>query len=261
MCRDDLREPLYSVKQTNSTAEFPPVRAPDHSSQEPSKVMDADYALVRRLRQRDAAAFEILVKKYKQPLINFATRFLGDPIEARDVAQNVFVRVFKRCDQFQFHSKVSTWLYAIARNLCHNEYRRRLRQRTEPFDSFSSHDLSTGHLLRASYESELEQKIEESLASLPGKQRVAILLFQEQDRSYGEIAVALGISVSATKALIHRGRQELKRQLRPYLQSGAWPVQPQSRTVLELRRSEGFQAKTTGGGRRSSLCSLTMTGI
>ena len=215
------------------------LRDPDHSWRRPSKVMDADYALVGRLRQGDVAAFEMLVEKYKQPLINFATRFLGDPIEAHDVAQNVFVRVFKRCHQFQFHSKVSTWLYAIARNLCHNEYRRRLRQRTEPFDSFSSHHPSTGHLPKATYEWELEQKIEESLASLPGKQRAAILLLQEQDLSYGEIALALGTSVSATKALIHRGRQELKRQLRPYLRTGAWPAKPQSGRVLELRPGAG----------------------
>ena len=100
------------------------------------KVADADYLLADQVRQGDTAAFEELVEKYKQPIINFATRFLGDPIEAHDVAQNVFVKVFKSASHFQYQSKFSAWLYVVARNLCRNEYRRRIRHRTEPFDWF-----------------------------------------------------------------------------------------------------------------------------
>ncbi len=219
------------------------VTDPHLSSRQPSNVIDGDYCLIDRLRQGDLDAFEALVEKYKQPIINFAARFLGDPVEAHDVAQNVVIRVFKRSDRFQFHSKVSTWLYTITRNLCHNEYRRRVRQRTEPFDLVNSQDPTTGQTPETTYQWELEQKIEESLASLPAKQRAAILLLQEQDLSYGEIGVALGTSVSATKALIHRARQELKRQLRPYLLTGAWPAKPKNRGVLEFSPSEGFRRR------------------
>ena len=201
-----------------------------------SKAADADYLLADQVRQGDPAAFEVLVDKYKQPIINFASRFLGDPIEAHDVAQNVFVQVFKRASRFQRQSRFSTWLYAIARNLCRNEYRRRLRQRTELLDGVSpdhrgasrlkSETLRYANIPEAVFERELHQKIEESVASLPRKQRAAILLLLKQDLSYAEVAIVLGVSMAATKGLIHRARQTLKRQLRPYLRTGSAPANP-----------------------------------
>lgn len=208
------------------------------SGQQALKDADTDYLLADKVRQGDLAAFEELVEKYKQPIINFASRFLGDPIEAYDVAQNVFVRVFKSGSRFQHQCKFSTWLYAIARNLCRNEYRRRVRQKTELFDWFNpgrlsarrlgSEDLRQSTMPEAVFGGELEQKIAESLALLPEKQRAAILLRQDQNLSYEEIAMSLGTSVSATKTLIYRARQKLKRQLQPYLRTGAWGAKVQN---------------------------------
>jgi RNA polymerase sigma-70 factor (ECF subfamily) len=210
------------------------------------KIVDADYLLADQIRQGDLAAFEELVEKYKQPLINFASRFLGDPTEAHDVAQNVFVKVFKLASRFQYQSKFSTWLYAIARNLCRNEYRRRVRQRTESFDwsdqgslktrQSSSKDLRQTTMAEAVFGRELEQKIEESMALLSEKQRSAILLRQERDLSYEEIAMSLGTSVSATKALIHHARQKLKRRLQPYLRTGAWAPRGRKNSASGARR-------------------------
>lgn len=196
------------------------------SWQRASKVADVDYLLADQVRQGDPAGFEMLVDKYKQPIINFASRFLGDPVEAHDVAQNVFVQVFKLASHFQYRSRFSTWLYAIAHNLCRNEYRRRLRQRTElldwaALDRPKSEALLDANIPEEVFEGELQQKIEESVASLPRKQRTAIVLLLNQDLSYDEVASALKTSVSATKGLIHRARQKLKRQLRPYLRTGA----------------------------------------
>jgi RNA polymerase sigma-70 factor (ECF subfamily) len=194
------------------------------------KAADADYLLADQVRQGDLAAFESLVQKYKQPIINFASRLLGDPIEAHDVAQNVFVRVFKFYGHFQYQSKLSTWLYAIARNLCRNEHRRRLRERTGLLEWVGREHRSTGrpncgdsrdaNIPEAVFDVELQQRIEESVASLPEKQRAAILLLLKQDLSYDEVAIVLGTSVSSIKGLIHRARQKLKRQLRPYLRTG-----------------------------------------
>ena len=212
------------------------------------KSSDADYLLADKVARGDIAAFEELVEKYKQPVINFASRFLGDPIEAHDVAQNVFVQVFKLAHCFHFQSKFSTWLYAIARNQCRNEYRRRLRQRNRCFDRIrldhssadqpGLDDLQCADIPKAVYERELEQKIEESLASLPQNQRTAILLLQNQELSYEDVAAVLGTSVSATRAVIHRGRQQLKRQLRLYLRTGAWASKPLNRRGAELKRSQ-----------------------
>ena len=178
------------------------------------------------------AALEVIIEIYQQPIISYASRFLGDPTEAHDVAQNVFVQVFKQGDRFRFQSKVSTWLYAIARNICRNEYRRRVRQRTELLDSvrhahrsigrLKSQDLRCESIPEAVLEAELQQKIEESVASLPRTERTAILLLLQQDLSYRELALILGTSVSAIKGKIHRARQRLKGQLEPYLRTGAW---------------------------------------
>jgi RNA polymerase sigma-70 factor (ECF subfamily) len=234
------------------------------SRQKALKVADADYLLADQVRQGDLAAFEEFVEKYKQPLINFATRFLGDPVEAHDVAQNVFVKVFKQANRFKYQSKFSTWLYAIARNLCRNEYRRRVRHRTEPFDWSSPGTLSTGRSnsedLRQTtvpeviFGRELDQKIEESLALLPEKQRSAILLRQERDLSYEEIAMVLGTSVATTRALIHRARQNLKGRLQPYLRTGAWAPKARSNSILK-QGTVCRGAKGTGRQYANTFCS------
>ena len=236
-----LRRPQ---KQARSKREILPVQLREHRSvlwRWPVNAPADDYSLADLLRRGDLAALEVIIEIYRKPIIGYASRFLGDPTEAHDVAQNVFVQVFKQADRFRFQSKVSTWLYAIARNLCRNEYRRRLRQRTEVFDGLTlehrsteqpnSEDLRQANIPQAVFETELQQKIEESLTCLPENQRTAIILLHEQDFSYDEVATFLGTSVSAIKGLIYRARQKLKRQLCPYLRTGAWAARPQSSEV------------------------------
>jgi len=190
---------------------------------------DPDHSLAARLRAGDLLAFEHLVQKYEQPIVNFATRILRDMDEAQDVAQNVFVQAFRALANFQFASRLSTWLYAIARNLCLNELRRRSRHRLASLDHEQEtrlkeqfEDTRTRSASELLFEAELTQKIEEALAALPEPQRKAILLWSEHQMSYQEIAEILQVSLPATKSLIHRGRITLKRKLRPYLRSGTW---------------------------------------
>ena len=188
-----------------------------------------------RVKQGDAAAFAELVDKYKQPVMNVAYRMLHDATEAEDLAQAVFVQVFKSAHRYQVSSKFSTWLFTIARNLCLNEIRRRSRHRAESMDA--SHpeqedqplhqfeDKQTASPPERLLHGELEAKIEEALGDLPENQRLAIVLCRQDELSYEEIARVLGCSVSAIKSLIHRGRETLKQKLKPYLQSGAWGEQ------------------------------------
>lgn len=194
--------------------------------------LDPDAALMLRVKRGDRAAFTELVEKYKQPVMNFVFRTLRDEIEAEDLAQNVFLQVYKSRARYERTAKFSTWLFTIARNLCLNEIRRRSRhpvdsmdtphpeQEDQPLHQFEDHKTASPpeRLLH----SELEQKIEQALAVLPENQRLAILLCRQDELSYEEIAKVLGCSVSATKSLIHRGRETLKQKLKPYLQSGAW---------------------------------------
>ena len=185
-----------------------------------------------RVKQGDTGAFTELVEKYKQPIMNLVYRTIHDATEAEDLAQNVFVQVFKSASRYQSTAKFSTWLFTIARNLCLNEIRRRSRHPAESLDAphpeqedqplHQFEDKKSFSPPESLLQGELAGKIEEALADLPENQRSAILLCRQEDLSYEEIAAVLGCSVSATKSLIHRGRVTLKEKLKAYLRSGQW---------------------------------------
>jgi|SRR5580658_6714981 RNA polymerase sigma-70 factor (ECF subfamily) len=197
-----------------------------------AKPEDPDAALMLRVKGGDMEAFEALVEKYKRPIINMMFRMIRDLDEAEDLAQNVFLRVYQSADRYQASAKFSTWIFTIARHLCLNEIRRRARHPEDSLESSQSdnddqpakqfQDSRTFSPPQAFLHGELERKIQQALAELPEKQRLAITLCQEQELSYDEIADVLECSLSATKSLIHRGRETLKQKLKPYLQSGAW---------------------------------------
>ena len=194
--------------------------------------LDPDAALMLRVKRGDRAAFTELVEKYKQPVMNFVFRTLRDEIEAEDLAQNVFLQVYKSRARYERTAKFSTWLFTIARNLCLNEIRRRSRHPAESLDATHPEqddqprqqfeDKKNFSPPDRLLQSELAQKIEAALAELPENQRTAILLCRQDELSYEEIAKVLGCSLSATKSLIHRGRETLKQKLKPYLKTGEW---------------------------------------
>lgn len=193
---------------------------------------DPDAALMLRVKEGDCDAFETLVEKYQQPLMNFVYRTLPDATEAEDLAQHVFLQVFKSAHRYEVSAKFTTWLFTIARNLCLNEIRRRSRHPADSLDeTFAGtddqpirqpEDLRTFSPTDSLLQGELEEKIEQALADLPEKQRTAILMCRGDEFSYEDIARVLECSVSATKSLIHRGRETLKQKLKPYLKTGAW---------------------------------------
>src|SRR5258707_12398051 len=96
---------------------------------------DPDAAIMLRVKRGDSVAFAELVEKYKQPVMNLIYRILRDATEAEDLAQNVFVQVYKSAHRYEVSAKFSTWLFTIARNLCLNEIRRRTRH---PADSLEA---------------------------------------------------------------------------------------------------------------------------
>ena len=195
---------------------------------------DPDAVLMLRVKRGDRVAFVTLVEKYKQSLFSFVFRTLRDETETEDVAQNTFLQVWKSRARYERTAKFTTWLFTIARNLCLNEIRRRSRHPAESLEeTHPEHDdqpsrqyedkqifLPTENALH----SELAKKIEEALAELPENQRTAILLCRQDEVSYEEIAEILGCSLSATKSVIHRGRETLKEKLKPYLQTGDWDI-------------------------------------
>jgi RNA polymerase sigma-70 factor (ECF subfamily) len=195
---------------------------------------DPDASLMLRVKRGDTEAFAELVDKYKQPVMNLVFRLLRDATEAEDLAQGVFVQVYKSAHRYEVSARFSTWLFTIARNLCLNEIRRRSRH---PADSLEAaypesedqparqfEDRKAFSAPDALLRRELEQKIEQALAELPENQRTAVLLCRQEELSYEEIAKVLGCSLSATKSLIHRGRETLKQRLKPYLRTGSWKI-------------------------------------
>ena len=176
--------------------------------------------------------FEKLYRGYYKKLVRSFLSKGCPPEDARELAQETLLRVYRSMDRFRDESSLATWMFTIARNLCLNEIRRRSRHPADSLESSQSdHDEHPGrqyedfrvfsppdNLLQG----ELEQKVEEALAELPENQRAAILLCRGEELSYEEIAKVLGCSLSATKSLIHRGRETLKQKLKPYLRSGIW---------------------------------------
>src|SRR5438445_8802638 len=163
---------------------------------------DPDAALMLRVKQGDGGALAELVDKYKRPVMNVVYRMLRDATEAEDLAQNVFVQVYKSAHRYEVSAKFSTWLFTIARNLCLNEIRRRSRhpadsmdathpeQADQPWQQFE--DRKTLSPPDSLLQGELETKIEHALAELPENQRTAILLCRQDELSYEDIDEVLG---------------------------------------------------------------------
>ncbi len=194
---------------------------------------DPDAALMLRVKRGDRAAFEELAARYQQPVLNFIFRTLPDATEAEDLAQGVFVQVWKSAARYEPSAKFSTWLFTIARNLCLNELRRRSRHPADSLDApaHPDSDEPRGHSVEDKHGSaapdtllrgELEAKVAEAVAALPENQRTALLLWQRDELAYEDIAEVLDCSLSAVKSLIHRARETLKARLKPYLRTGEW---------------------------------------
>jgi RNA polymerase sigma-70 factor (ECF subfamily) len=190
---------------------------------------DPDTELMLKVRRGNRAAFEALVVKYQRPVINTIYRSVGDLTEAEDLAQNVFVQVWKVRGRYKPTAKFSTWLFTIVRNICLNEVRRRARHPTDSLDKPVT-DATDGnetpwqvpdpHAKPPSDETldaELRRRVDAALSALPEAQRTAMLLLRHQNMPYEEIAKVMRCSLSATKSLIHRARTLLRDQLKPYL--------------------------------------------
>lgn len=178
-----------------------------------------------RVKAGDMGAFEQLVERHQHSVVGTVAHMLGNGAEAEDIAQHVFVRVWKSAARYEPRAKFTTWLMTITRNLVFNEMRRRQRAHLIPLEPADDDQLQSqyadkdtpapdGELLKA----EMAQAVESAIASLPEKHRLAIVLRRYEDMSYEDIAVVLKTSVSAVKSLLFRARADLKDKLAKYLE-------------------------------------------
>ena len=188
---------------------------------------DPDVKLMLRVRAGDRKSFERLFLNYSKPLMNFVRRFVGSQAVAEEVAQEVFLKVYRARGSYEPRSRFSTFLFRVATNHCLNELRRgEHRQKIEPFDR----DLETEDgLLRSEIgdpgpgpeelvqAERLSRAVERAIGALPETQRAALLLLRYHGQSYEEIALALDLSVPAVKSLLNRAKTALRERLSPYL--------------------------------------------
>jgi RNA polymerase sigma-70 factor (ECF subfamily) len=172
----------------------------------------------------DAGLFEAFVRRYQDMVFATAVRLLGNPAEAEDVAQTVFLRAFQRFGEIGSSPAAAGWLKTVTRNACLNHlsrYRARWRffselGRPDADDAETSYEaglMSDDSLALDVERADLREHLEAALRRLPDHQRVPIVLFHFEDMSYQDIAVVLGVSLGKVKTDIHRGREALRRQL------------------------------------------------
>lgn len=184
-----------------------------------------DIRLMALVGAGEDPAFEQLVERHQRLVIGTVGRMLGSGSDAEDIAQQVFVRVWKNAKRYEPRAKFTTWLLKITRNLVFNELRRRSRHPQVPLQSESDEEERPFRDEQAVapdaslLEHELRQAVDAAIANLPETQRMAVVLRRYEELSYEEIAEALDQSVSAVKSLLFRARTELRANLQRYLSS------------------------------------------
>lgn len=189
--------------------------------------MESDLDLMQRIRSGDAASFETLLRRYRVPLVSYLFRMVRDTALAEDLAQEVFLRVYKARERYQPEARFTTWLYRIATNLALNA----IRDRKDAVPETASENLEGGIPLdrfvdtRPTAEQRLIQGdrarlIRQAVASLPENQRAAVILHKYQEVDYRQISKILSVSESAVKSLLFRAYEALRERLEPLLREG-----------------------------------------
>jgi len=197
-----------------------------------------------QVRDGDAAAFTELVLRYQNRLLTVLEHLVGSREQAEDLAQDVFVRVFKARERYAPEAKFSTWLFTIANNVASNALRSRSRRREVGVPEGNGADsapLALDQLAKAASgfmptraldKAEQAEMVRNAVAALSERQRMALLLAKFEGMSYQDIAQTMGLSVQAIKSLLSRARVNLKEILTPYVERGTRPEDGEPRPGL-----------------------------
>jgi RNA polymerase sigma-70 factor (ECF subfamily) len=193
------------------------------STPNPSEANAIDFTLMERIGAGDHQAFRELVERHQNAVIGTVAKMLGNASESEDIAQQVFLRIWRNAKRYRPDAKFTTYLFTITRNLVFNESRRKSRKKEVSSDE---REENSNCLVEASpdrqpdaelLQAELQQAVDAAIASLPETQRMAVVLRRYEQLSYEEIAETLELSVSAVKSLLFRARTTLRESLSDYL--------------------------------------------
>ena len=178
---------------------------------------EPEIGWMARIREGDVDAFRLLVEAHQARVIGTISKMLGTDAESEDLAQQVFIRVWKSAPRYRPTAKFTTWLFRITRNLVFNELRRKrhfVDQAEEISEPTERAEKEPDQVL---LEEELQLAIQDAINRLPESQRMAIILRRYEEMPYEEIAKVMGTTVPAVKSILFRARAELRQRLAKYL--------------------------------------------
>lgn len=180
----------------------------------------SDEELIERFQKGDVYAFDLIVKRYKEQLLNFVYRFVGNQEEAEDIVQETFLRVYRKRKAYKRIAKFSTWIYTIAGNLSRTELRRRKRRKLFSVTDMGFEDRDyeisdEGHNPEDQVDGIIQEEIiQREINNLSPKFREVIILRDVQELSYEEISKIIKVPIGTVKSRVNRGRLKLQTQLK-----------------------------------------------
>jgi RNA polymerase sigma-70 factor (ECF subfamily) len=203
-------------------------RQPDKAEAERARMSEAqvDQLLVERVQKGDKQAFDLLISKYQHRIISLVARYVADPSEAMDVAQEAFIKAYRAIDRFRGDSAFYTWLYRIAINTAKNWLvAKKRRPPSSDIDATDAEQYSTDSRLKEQGTPENELMREEirrtvygTIAELPEDLRTAIMLREMEGMSYEEIALTMDCPIGTVRSRIFRAREAIDEKLKPLVE-------------------------------------------
>lgn len=196
-----------------------PAGKPATHKREAAQVED-DVDLMLRVKAGDAEAFNQLMDRYQRTVVNLVFRFTGDAENAEDLAQEVFLRIYRAAPRYEPKAKFFTYLYQVTLNLCRNERERSGRRKASSLDAgekgwdIPDPEVGAEGLVQRQ---ETASQVQAAIQELPQEQRQLLVLQRFQELGYEELAEVTSQTVSAVKAKLHRARLALRKKLEPLL--------------------------------------------
>lgn len=199
------------------------------SEPEPAPAVEpTDIELVVRIQAGDDAAFDVLMGRYKRPVLSFVYRMTGEPDASEDIAQEVFVRVYRHIGTYKPRGKFTTWMFQLAHNAAVDHLRWRKRHPSESLDD----DSKTSSTAAASHDvvrdvaiGEIGEQVAAAVALLPDDQRTVLVLAEYHGLSYADIAETMKCTIKSVEARLYRAKLTLRERLHHFYEDARGPTQ------------------------------------